>query len=163
MFGDLSSLMKTHNKTAFKIGQASAVAQATIDTYASAVSAYKSLVGIPVFGPALAIAGASSAIIAGMINIAQIKSQTLPEAQEGGIIRPSRAGTLLRAGENNRAEAIIPFENPEAMDKLRGMGTTINVYVENLMSEDGMPEKVARRIDEALYTLKRRNQSISFA
>ena len=50
-------------------GKALAVAQATIDTYQSAVAAYKSLVGIPVVGPALATAAAGVAIAAGFKNI----------------------------------------------------------------------------------------------
>lgn len=61
-------------------GKALAVAQATIDTYQSAVAAYKSLVGIPVVGPALATAAAGVAIAAGFKNIKEILKVKVPGA-----------------------------------------------------------------------------------
>lgn len=59
-----------------------AIAQATIDTYTSAVSAYKSLVGIPVVGPVLAAVGAGVAIAAGLENIAKIAAVQVPGADD---------------------------------------------------------------------------------
>jgi hypothetical protein len=54
-------------------GKAMAVVQATIDTYASAQAAYKSLAGIPVVGPVLGGIAAAAAVAMGMKNIAAIK------------------------------------------------------------------------------------------
>ena len=50
MFGNLSSLMTSESRNMFEIGKAAAVAQAVIDTYSSAQSAFTSLAGIPVVG-----------------------------------------------------------------------------------------------------------------
>jgi hypothetical protein len=44
---------------------------------------------------------------------------------------------------------------------LGGLGTTIIVNIANLMADDKMPYTVAKRIDEALYALKQRNQSVA--
>lgn len=67
-------------------------AQALIDTYASAVSAYNSLAGIPVVGPALAATAAAAAISLGLQNVAQIDKQTTRGFADG-IIGLDGAGT----------------------------------------------------------------------
>ena len=54
------------------IGKAAAIAETTINTYAAATAAYKSLAGIPVVGPALGIAAAAAAIAAGVANVKKI-------------------------------------------------------------------------------------------
>ena len=59
-------------------GKAAAIAAATIDTFASATSAYRSLVGIPVIGPALATAAAGAAIAAGIANVKAITATKVP-------------------------------------------------------------------------------------
>ncbi len=56
-----------------KTGKALAIAGATIDTYQSAVSAYKAMAGIPYVGPALGAVAAGAAVAAGLTNVAQIK------------------------------------------------------------------------------------------
>ena len=62
-------------KKAFKIQKAANIAQATIDTYASAVSSYNSLSGIPVVGPVLGGSAAAAAVTAGLLNIKSIAQQ----------------------------------------------------------------------------------------
>lgn len=62
-------------KKAFKIQKAANIAQATIDTYASAVSSYNSLSGIPVVGPVLGGVAAAAAVTAGLLNIKSISQQ----------------------------------------------------------------------------------------
>jgi len=54
------------------IGKAAAIAETTINTYAAATAAYKSLAGVPVVGPALGIAAAAAAIAAGIANVKKI-------------------------------------------------------------------------------------------
>ena len=56
------------------IGKAAAIAETTINTYASATAAYKSLAGVPVVGPALGIAAAAAAVAAGIANVKKIIS-----------------------------------------------------------------------------------------
>ncbi|HEX2984476.1 MAG TPA: hypothetical protein VHO28_13115, partial [Ignavibacteriales bacterium] len=77
--------------------QAFASAQALIDTYTSAESAYKSMVGIPFVGPALAVAAAAAAIVAGMEQVAQINSIAVPSAPGyalGGRLKQGEAGYI---------------------------------------------------------------------
>lgn len=62
-------------KKAFKIQKAANIAQATIDTYASAVSSYRSLSGVPVVGPVLGGIAAAAAVTAGLLNIKSISQQ----------------------------------------------------------------------------------------
>lgn len=64
--------------------KAIAVAQTTIDTYQSATAAYKAVVGIPVVGPALAVAAAAAAIAAGIMNVNKIVSTKVPKMGSGG-------------------------------------------------------------------------------
>lgn len=53
-------------------GKAMSVAMATIDTYKAANSAYASMAGIPIVGPALGAAAAAAAIVAGIANVKNI-------------------------------------------------------------------------------------------
>ena len=68
MFGSLSSILGEESKA----GKAFAVAQATIDTYKAANSAYASMAGIPVVGPGLGAAAAAAAVLAGIANVKKI-------------------------------------------------------------------------------------------
>lgn len=68
MFGSLSSILGEESKA----GKAFAVAQATIDTYQAANSAYASMAGIPVVGPGLGAAAAAAAVLAGIANVKKI-------------------------------------------------------------------------------------------
>jgi len=55
-----------------KVGKAAAIAQTTIETYKGAQSAFSSLAGIPVVGPALGAVAAAAAIAGGIANVKQI-------------------------------------------------------------------------------------------
>jgi hypothetical protein len=66
-------------------GKAFAIAKATIDTYQSAVAAYKSLSGIPVIGPALGAIAAAAAVASGIATVKKIVAVQVPNA-------PSNAG-----------------------------------------------------------------------
>lgn len=72
-------------------GKAAAIAATTIDTYQSATSAYKSLSGIPVVGPALGTVAAGVAIAAGLANVKKIISVKTPKGGGGGAT-PSGGG-----------------------------------------------------------------------
>ncbi len=96
------------------------------------------------------------ASIVGALGAAQvglIAATPLPRAASGGIIPGSAAGTQLIAGENNASEAIIPFENDEVMDGLGGLGTTVNVYIENAYGSDDLSAQFKNAVDQALFEL----------
>lgn len=67
-FGNMASILGEESKA----GKAFATAQATIDTFKAANSAYAAMAGIPVVGPALGIAAAAAAIASGIANVKKI-------------------------------------------------------------------------------------------
>lgn len=75
------------------------VAKATMDTYASAVGAYNSVVGIPYVGPVLAVIAAAAAVAAGVANIARIESAGSSVAHGGIDSVPEDQTFLLKRGE----------------------------------------------------------------
>ncbi len=78
-FGNLSKLVGEDTKA----GKAFAIAKTTIDTYQSAVSAYASLAGIPVVGPALGAIAAAAAVAAGIANVKKILAVQVPTDSGG--------------------------------------------------------------------------------
>jgi len=92
-FADVATFFAGKNKkamkTAFVIQKASNIAQTTIDTYTSAMSAYKSALAVPVIGVGLAPIAAAGAVAVGLSNIRKIASQQFegggtPSADTGG-------------------------------------------------------------------------------
>ena len=67
-FGSMASILGEESKA----GKAFATAQATIDTFKAANSAYASMAGIPIVGPALGAAAAAAAVVAGIANVKKI-------------------------------------------------------------------------------------------
>ncbi|MES2180725.1 MAG: phage tail length tape measure family protein [Pseudomonadota bacterium] len=117
-FGNLAGLQNSHSKTARKIGQAAAIAQTTIATYQSATSAYAAMAGIPIIGPALGIAAAAAAIVAGLANVNAIRSQGY---ESGGYT--GNYGTKDVAGVVHGKEFVI---NAKATATNRSMLEAIN-------------------------------------
>ena len=94
MFGSLSSILGEESKA----GKAFAVAQATIDTYKAANSAYAAMSGIKVIGPALGAVAAAAAVAAGIANVKKLlevpddgKETSSPSssASSQSIVRPN--------------------------------------------------------------------------
>jgi len=130
------------------------IAQVLLETPLAAMRAYSSAQVLgPVAGPIVGGINAGLATALGAAKLALIQSTPLPEAAEGGIIPGSSAGTILRAGEGGRSEAIIPFENEDAMSRIGGPQITVNLNIENAFTDEDFPEQVAVRIDQALSKL----------
>jgi hypothetical protein len=96
MFGDMASASYQfyqnsgeQNRQAFGLYKAFAIAQTSIATYQSAVEAYKSMVGIPIIGPGLAVAAAAAATAFGLARIASISSM-----QPGGRANSGSAASV---------------------------------------------------------------------
>ena len=68
----LASLQNAKTKEMAIVGKAAAIAQATIETYSGATKAASALAGIPIVGPALAVAAAAAFIAGGLFRVAQI-------------------------------------------------------------------------------------------
>ena len=107
-FGDLASMLGENSKA----GKAAAIAQATIETYKSATSAFSSLAGIPIVGPVLGGIAAGAAVMQGMANIKRIQAIGKPVSagSGGGAVAPVSAPPAFNvvgaAPENQLAETI---------------------------------------------------------
>jgi hypothetical protein len=89
-------------------GKAFAIAKATIDTYQSAVAAYKSLAGIPVIGPALGAIAAAAAVASGIATVKKIVAVQVPSAPSnsgGNATQTTPAGPGERPMVNVSASA----------------------------------------------------------
>lgn len=94
-FGAMASILGEESKA----GKAFATAQATIDTFKAANSAYAAMAGIPIVGPALGIAAAAAAIASGIANVKKIwevpedgEQTTMPtpvSSAPASVVRPS--------------------------------------------------------------------------
>lgn len=90
-------------------GKAFAIAKATIDTYQSAVAAYKSLAGIPVIGPALGAIAAASAVATGIATVKKIVAVQVPNApggSAGGQLQSTPGDTGVRPTINATATPV---------------------------------------------------------
>ncbi len=133
---NLASLQNSSNAKMAAVGKATATAQATIETYKSAVSAYSAMAGIPVIGPVLGAAAAAAAIAFGLNQVAQINSIKLAD---GGLIKAVTGGVPALIGEGGSDEAVLPLDNARAIRRIGGAiadesgglggGTTINVNI----------------------------------
>ena len=115
------------------VGKAAAIAQTTIDTYSSATAAYKSVVGIPVVGPALAPVAAGIAVAAGLMSIKKIVSTKIPGGKGGGSVPsitvptapPINPETALQEGQ-----AADQAENQITLGEQGGSGpAVVRAYV----------------------------------
>lgn len=83
-------------------GKGFAIAKATIDTYQSAVAAYKSLAGIPIIGPALGAIAAGAAVASGIATVKKITAVQVPNAPSsaggGGNLQSTPSGPSAKVG-----------------------------------------------------------------
>jgi DNA repair exonuclease SbcCD ATPase subunit len=116
-------------------GKAFAVAKATIDTYQSAVSAYKSLVGIPVIGPTLATIAAAAAIASGIATVKKIVAVQVPGGPGGasGSI-PTTPGNTQTSPPPIQVNAVAPTKKA-AGGLVRGPGTSTSDSIPALLSD----------------------------
>lgn len=104
-FGNLAAILGKESTA----GKAAAVAQATIDTYKAATSAYSAMSGIPIVGPVLGAVAAGAAVVAGIANVKKItstKTASVPTRADGGEIPTLRSGYI-----NSGSNLSIPLSN----------------------------------------------------
>ena len=121
--GDLSTLMSSESRKQFEVGKAAATGKAVIDTYQAAQGAYSSLSSIPYVGPALGIAAAAAATVAGMARVKSIQNQKFG----GGTAAGAASATSGGGG------GTLPPAYPGAQN---GGGTTIKNTNINLAASD---------------------------
>lgn len=103
-FGNLAAILGKESAA----GKAMAVAQATMDTYKAATSAYSAMSGIPIVGPVLGAIAAGAAVVAGIANVKKItstKTASVPTRAEGGAI-PTLSNGVINNGSN-----VVPLSN----------------------------------------------------
>lgn len=109
------------------VGKAAALAQVAIDTYGSATAAYKSVVGIPVVGPALAPVAAGVAIAAGLASAKKIIATKTPGDKGGG-----------GGGAGISAPVVPSFDPTAALDQAAaGGGGDNNITLDNQQGSTG--------------------------
>lgn len=111
-FGQIAQLQHSQNRKLAAVGKAAAIAQAMINTYQSATSAYAAMASIPYVGPALGIAAAAAAIAAGLANVAQIRSQNTGFSG-GGYTGPGAKHQV--AGFVHAGEGVLSQEDMAAL------------------------------------------------
>lgn len=133
-FNDLSKMGSAFGKTGFKIAQGAAIAEATINMYASAVAAYKTGAGIsPVLGPVFAAA----ALAAGAAQIANIKSQQYQgEYAHGGMISAGSFGMVGETGpELVKGPALVTSKSATSDKHKEGGGKNVEIQIHNYSGE----------------------------
>jgi hypothetical protein len=116
-------------------GKAFAIAKATIDTYQSAVAAYKSLSGIPVIGPALGAIAAAAAVASGVATVKKIVAVQIPSspANSGG-----NATQTTPSGPGERPMVNVSASTPVGRRQgglVRGPGGEISDSIPAMLSD----------------------------
>lgn len=129
--------MAQTNKKAFEAYKAYQIAEATINAFSSASSAFKTYAGLfP-----LNIGIAAAALAAGMAQVSAIKSQTFSGRRTGGQVT---GGTPYMVGEQGQ-EMFVPNQSGTIIpnDKLGG-GQNINITI-NANDTQGFDELLVKR------------------
>lgn len=134
----------------FEMYKAFAIAETAVNTYNSAVSAYKAMVGIPYIGPALAVAAAASAVAFGYANIRKIAS-TSPGGGVSGVSSPSASSGGVGSGSG--LQSMLNSNNTTNNNTTHAPNITLNVS--NFSGNSENADKFARELAKALQKLFR--------
>ena len=131
LFGDKN---KKAAKAAFNIQKGMQIANATIDTFKAANSAYSSLAPIPIVGPALGAVAAAGAVASGIMNVKKIMATKFDEGGGGSAPGASAAPEAPNLSAPIPPSLFGPEQvgaeggNTEQMGERQG-GTVIKAYV----------------------------------
>lgn len=159
--GAASGLMNTNSKKAFKLGQAAAIAQATIDTYKGAAGAWASAQTlIYPLNLVVGAAGVAMSIATGMSQISKIRSQQAPAFRTGGEMTVGGTGGIdsqlvqFYATPGERVQVNTPSQATAAQDSVKMMRqqqtsrrgpSVINLtVVQNGRADGRTPEQTAK-------------------
>ena len=105
--GDNQQKQEEIKKKYFEKNKKLQIANATIQMFQSAISAFSSMAAIPVVGPALGAVAAAAAIALGIANINKIKSQEYESASTGGAAGNQAAVAAPNLGKNYEQGGLI--------------------------------------------------------
>lgn len=122
------------------IAKGVAVAQATIDTYKGAVSAYSAMSGIPIVGPVLGGIAAGAVVVAGIANVKKILATKAVEKSAPSISAPSAPAApsfnlVQGTGANQIAESIGGQNKPVQAFVVSSNVTSAQAMDRNIVSE----------------------------
>jgi len=101
------------------------IAEARINTFTSASSAYSAMAGIPVIGPGLGVIAAGAAILAGQKQVDSINATEIPKMARGGVVGGYGNGTSDSVNAKlSRGEVVI---NAKSAKMFRGALSNMNV------------------------------------
>jgi tape measure domain-containing protein len=133
--------MAGQSKKAFAMYKAFSIGQALIKTYEAATGAYASLAPIPVVGPALGVAAAAAAVVSGLGQVRQIRSQQPQGMAHDGIDEIPREGTwLLDKGER----VVDSRTNQDLKQAIKGGGMGGSKVTVNLIEDASKAGQVSQ-------------------
>lgn len=124
-----------------KAGKIAATAQATIDTYKAANSAYASMAGIPVVGPALGAAAAAMAVASGVMNVKKIWAVKEDQPNNPSSSSDASAASQSIVRPNISLSDVIPTQltqNVMTDSELSELNKSTKVYVTETDISDTM-------------------------
>lgn len=127
VFGGLSSLMMSENDKLFKIGQAAAIANAVVDGYQAAVSAWKH--GMAAGGPPLAAAFTAASLARTGAMISSIASQSPRGSSSGGNSSGAAASSGASSPAQQQGVANITFVGAQSQGDMVNVVDQINKLV----------------------------------
>ena len=144
---DVLSHAAKNSETAFKLQKGLKMAEAIQNTYSAAMGAYSSLAPIPIVGPALGIAAAAAATMAGAANVKAIAATKFSKSGAGGsVAKPSMGGGGGGGGVSaGSAAQMAPIQEVANDNESVIAERVVNVTVDGTIDPSG-----ARRIIEAI-------------
>lgn len=141
-FGNLAELAGKQTV----LGKAFAIAQATIDTYSSAVKAYNAMADIPVIGPALGIVAAGAAIAAGISNVKKIVAVQVPGQGGGGAVPSAPTGVTAAApvAPTQISTTFTPKQNQTSGTATSNRTYVVDADIQNAADRDARLARAAR-------------------
>ena len=135
-----------NSETAFKLQKGLKMAEAIQNTYSAAMGAYSSLAPIPFVGPALGIAAAAAATMAGAANVKAIAATKFSKSGAGGSVsKPSMGGGGGGGVSAGSAAEMAPIQEASNDSDSVIAERVVNVTVDGTIDPSG-----ARRIIEAI-------------
>jgi hypothetical protein len=156
--GQIAQLLEGH-KEFIGLYKTMAIAQATMDTYAAAISAYNSAVKTPIVGPVLGPIAAGVAIGFGLENVGKIASQKFAYGTKvtGGVPGQDSVPAMLMPGEIVYNPAL---PNPSLLEGVGDNYTNIGgtqIHVHGNVSK-GTVAEIGRVTEKALISAMRKAQ-----
>lgn len=158
LFGQLTVLMQTNSKKAFKIGQAAAIGEAMINTYKGVSGAIANAYDLPYpINIVAAVVGSASALAAGIAQVSKIRSQQMPGYRTGGSYTFGGSG-----GPDSQSVAIrgtpgetININTPSQANAMQSIATMMrngegqrgrgDIHMNLTVVQQGRPDKTTPR------------------